>query len=109
MARQQPPVMIVLDQMMIGVARKRERIEPESVNGGLHALRKPRSQSGQMRKVMAQNVVTDQMPCIFQSGLQTIQRGGHSAFLAANWRGCRAVDRSHIEHARSLGIDLEVN
>ena len=42
MARLQAAVMVMLDQVMIGITRKRERIDPQGVNRRSNNIRQPR-------------------------------------------------------------------
>ncbi len=61
-----------------------------------------------MRQVMAQDVVTDQMPCIPQRSLQVIKRCRNTDVLAANYITLSTMDCSEIEYARGPRINLDV-
>ena len=101
--------MVVLNQMVIGVARERQWIEPERVDRRLRKLHQPGTKRRQMRQVMAQNIVTDQMPRIPQHRLQLIKCRRDTGALAANNISLSAMNRSQIEHARSFWVNLKVN
>lgn len=73
MPRLQAPVMIVFDEMVVWIARKGERVQPQGIDRGACDRRKPRADSSQMRQIMAKNVMTQQMVARGNLRLKLIQ------------------------------------
>ena len=71
MPRLQPPVMVVLHEVMVGVAREGKRIEPERVDRGRSQLGQSWPVGKQMRQVVAQDVVADD---VIGAGAETSRR-----------------------------------
>lgn len=61
MSRLQTAIMVVLDEVVVWVARKGQRVEPQSVDRRAEELRQARSRCGEVGQIMAQDIVTDQM------------------------------------------------
>jgi hypothetical protein len=57
----QAPVLIMLDQMVIGVARKGQRIEPQRINRPRRQNRQSRAVRSQIRQIVAQDVMPHHM------------------------------------------------
>ena len=74
MARLQPPVVMVLDQMVIGVARKCQRVQPQRINGAFCQPRQLRAQSQQVRQVKPDDVVAQEMVRTLRHRLEPDQR-----------------------------------
>ena len=56
----QPPVLIVLDQVMVGILRERKRVEPQRVDDGLTEKLQISGCSCQVRQVERDDVVPNQ-------------------------------------------------
>ncbi|EAR51985.1 hypothetical protein OG2516_13209 [Oceanicola granulosus HTCC2516] len=99
--------MVVLDEVVIRVAREGQRIEPEGVDRRFGKLRQPRSHGCQMRQIMAQDVMSNEMPDIAKVGLQPIQRD--RPFLASQCRPVITAHRRQVKYARRFWIDLKID
>src|SRR5690606_2365874 len=69
----QTPVMIVFDEMVVGIARKGERVQPQGIDRRACDRRQPRADSSQMRQIMAKYVMTKQMVARGNLRLKLIQ------------------------------------
>ena len=70
MPRQKPPIMVVFDEVVIWIAREGQRIEPKRIDRRFGKLSQPRPQSCQVWQVMAQNIMSDDVPGFAKVGLQ---------------------------------------
>ncbi|KDB05119.1 hypothetical protein U879_03190 [Defluviimonas sp. 20V17] len=61
MPRLEAAILIVFDEVVVGIARKGQRVQPQGVDRGGDQFRQTRAYSREMRKIMAQDVVSDQM------------------------------------------------
>ena len=67
------PILIMLDQMVIRVARESERVEPEGVDGGQLQQRKTGTLRSQVGQVKANEVVTQHEGGAAGEGVELIQ------------------------------------
>lgn len=108
-ARLQPPVVVVFDKMVVRVARKRERVQPERINRRSERIRQTRPQRHQVRQVMPDYVVTKQVRGAGQGIFQPIESCLEITLGCAYRRPGIIVDGGKCEHFRSCWIDFEVN
>lgn len=104
-----PPVPVMFDEMMIGVSREGERVQPERVNRRFHQLREARPHRRKMRQIMLQEVMADRMRETGNSILQPIKTfldlpviGNHHA------RAVRAHS-SKSKDPRRFRVHLQIN
>lgn len=62
MAALKAAVMIMLDQVVIGITRECQGVEPERIDRGVEQPGQRRPGGHEMREVMAQDIVTQHMP-----------------------------------------------
>ena len=74
MANLQAPVLIVFDQVMIRIARKSQGVQPKRIYRRCAHVRQPRPICYQMRQIVAQDVVANQMCRSIAKRLQSVQR-----------------------------------
>ena len=70
----QPPVLIVLDQMVVRIARKGQGVQPQRINRGCAQRRKPRPVGHQMRQIVPQDIVSHHIRHSVAQRLQPVQR-----------------------------------
>jgi hypothetical protein len=68
----QAPILIVLDQVVIGIARESQWVEPQRIDRCRSKRRQPSPVRDKVRQVMAQDVVPDQMCGIVAERLETV-------------------------------------
>ena len=56
-----PPIVVMFDQMVVGIARKRQGVQPKRINRPVCKFGKPRRHRHKMRQIVAQNIVPDNM------------------------------------------------
>jgi hypothetical protein len=102
------PVLIMLYEMVVGIAWKRQRVEPERIDGRIcqcNELRRGRSQVGQ---IMAQNIVTDDMVEALAEGVESRQMCVDAAVDNQAWYLGVLGDSCKGEYPRFFWINLEV-
>ena len=109
MARQQAPVVIMFDEVVIWVAGKRQGVEPQRVDRCLRHPRQPRPEGQQVRQVVTQNVVADQVPHVPGGGFDLIEGLINLPSLGPDHAVALARHRRQIEDARGFGIDLQIH
>ena len=103
----QPPVLIVLDQMVVRIARKGQGVQPQRIHRRRPQSREPRPIGHQMRQVMAQDVVADQMHGPGAKRLQPIQRRVQRCPFVNQRR--LAPHRRKGEQPRRFRINLQID
>jgi hypothetical protein len=68
----QPTVLIMLDQMVIGIARKGQGVQPKRIDRRRPQPRQPRPVGHQMRQIVPEDVVTHQMRRTVAQRLQPV-------------------------------------
>jgi len=67
-------VLMMLDQMMIRVAGESQRVQPQCIDRRPSQPRQPGPRRREMRQIMTQDIVTDEMIGIGHAPFQPIQR-----------------------------------
>ena len=100
---------MVLDQVVVRVLRKRERVQPQRVDRGFPDHLQPARGRGEMVQVEADDVVAEQEGALPGERVKPPERGGGIAG-PVDQRGLAVrPDRREGEDARGGGIDLEVD
>ena len=73
MPRSQSPVLIVFDQMVIGVARESKRVQPQRIDRCLYDLGQFWSDSDQVLHIVVQEIVANRMRDVGDSIFQTVE------------------------------------
>ena len=107
MPRLQPPVVVVFDEVVIGVPREGQRVQPKRVDRCLHLLAQAGAGGHQMLDVMAQDVVAQDVDP-FQRLLQQVQRPRQPAFWGHHRRPLVA-HRRQVEDRGSLRVHLQIH
>lgn len=108
MPRLQPPIVVMLDEMMMGVARKGQRVQPQRVDRRPHLLAQARAGGEKVLNVVSQNVVAEDEGDIVQRRFQKIERSRGSA-LRRHHRRPIMPNRCKIENCGRLRIDFEID
>jgi hypothetical protein len=101
--------MIVFDEVVVGIAREGQRVQPKGVDRRIRSARQPRSPCRKVWKIVPQDVVADQVSRLAKARLNEIQRGIYLSSATTNYWGSVAVNRGQIEDTRRFRIDLNVN
>ena len=108
-ARLKASVLMVFDEVVVRVLRKREGVEPQGVDRGFPDHLQPARGRGEMVQVEADDVVTEQEGALPGERVKPPERGGGIAG-PVDQRGLAVrPDRGEGEDARGGGIDLEVD
>ncbi|WP_232816500.1 hypothetical protein [Paracoccus zhejiangensis] len=108
MADLQSPIMVMLDQPMIGIARKRQRVLPQCVNRVLRQSRQPWPDRHQMWQVVTQDIVADQMSGRGQGIIQFVESLLYRTLVGNDGRGFITSRGGKREYPGGFGIDLEI-
>ena len=109
MPRLQPSVLIMLHQMVVGVARKGQGVQPQCVDRGRAQGSQTRPIGHQMRQIVAQDVMADQMPCVFTERLQTVQPCVQRPAFVRQSLPTPTAHRRKSKNPRRFGIDFQIN
>ena len=109
MSRIQTPVVIVLDQVVIGVARKCERIEPKRIDRRRSEPRQVWSVGDKMRKIETNDIMPDQVPIIRGLIFKLLQRLCRIAFPMNYKRGPIAGDTGKRKQTRRSRLDFKID
>ena len=99
----------MLDEMVVGIARKGQRVEPESVDDPFPKGGEPRPMGHQVRQIVAQDVMPDKVASLAAERLQPVE--GRAKLSSAITRDVGAP----LPHSREskqpggMGIDFQVN
>ena len=107
--RLEPPVVIVLHEVVVWVPRKRERVQPERVDRRLHDARQTRPVCREVREIMAQEVVSERVLDAIERRFELGQALVKVPIPATDRGGCTAPDRRKGEDLGRLRIDLQVD
>ena len=103
----QAPVLIMLDHMVVRIVRKGHGIKPKRVYRGRPQTRQPRTICHQMRQIVPQDIVADEMCGPAAELLQPIHCGLQRRTLVDQ---CRLTPhRRKGKDPRRLRIDLQIN
>ena len=105
----QASVPVMLDQVVVGVPRESERVEPERVDRRFYELCQPRSQGSQMRQVVLEDVMPDWMREPAQRTFQPVEPILELTLQAPD-RGCPTGRHGgEGEDLGRPGIDLQID
>ncbi|WP_244982760.1 hypothetical protein [Croceicoccus marinus] len=108
MSRLQSPIEVMFHKMMIGVARKRQRVKPERIDRRVNDPPEVWPDSCQMRQIMVQYIVADTVIALRQAGFHLVQRSRQSALSCPDRRAIAIADGGESKDLGGLGIDLDV-
>jgi hypothetical protein len=99
----------MLDQMVIRVARKGERVEPERIDRRVHHPRKAWPRSDQVLHVMAEKVVADRVIHVAYGGFEIVKLP--DARLAAGVQNTAVIvtNRGDGKDAGSAWVDFQID
>lgn len=107
MARLQAPVVIMLDQVVVGVAGRGQRIQPQRVDRCRAKGRQTRPVGHQMRQIVAQDVVADQMGRTLAECFQPVE--GRRKRPALMHEHLLTAHRRKGKESGSLWINLQID
>jgi hypothetical protein len=109
MPRLQAPIMIVLYEVVVGVARKGQWIEPERVNWSGHFRQEPWARCKKVLNIMAKYIVADDMLGFPQRLFKLVEPSPDIAFRGDKGGPIPKPYRRHVEYLTRLGIDLKIH
>ena len=101
--------MVVLDEVVVWVARKGQRVEPQCVDRRAEELRQARSRRSEVGQIMAQDVVTDQMIAVGGRRFQPIKSALQITFSGQDRRRFAVLNRSKGKDPSCFGIHFDVD
>ena len=101
---------LMLDQVVIGIAREGERVQPQSIHRRRPKARQPRPVGRKMRQVVAQDVVPDQMRRTRAEGFQPVERRVERGPGSGAVGQCLpAPQRAEREEPGGLRVHFQIN
>ena len=105
----QRTVLVVLDQVVIGIARECQRVQAQRVYGRQVQQAQVRLCGGEMRKVVGDQVVTQDEGRAFGQGIELCQCGSQIAAVVSQRSAGVRADRGELMDAPVLDADFQID
>lgn len=108
-AGDQRPVLVVFDQMVIGVAREGQRVEPERIDDRQLQQSQAGAQGGQLRQVEMQDVVAEYEGGAIGEFIELVKRGTDIATAPMQMPVVIGTDRTNLLQPATFLVYLEID
>ena len=105
----QRAVLVVLDEVVVGIARKRQRVQAQRVDGGQAQQAQIRLRSSQMRQVVGDQVVAQHERRAVGQGIELRQCGSQIAAVVSQRCAGVSADRGELMDAPVLDADFQID
>lgn len=101
--------MMMLDQVVVGVARKGQGVQPKRIDRRHHLVAEPWPCSEQVLDIMAQNVMANDIAGRLQGRFQLVERLLEPSFACHDRRAGTKAHGGQVEDFCFLGINLQID